>query len=393
MTARIPCSATDPLTLRRSWSLMVSVHGRPGSRVRKPQEPRYLRSSDGRRTPHRSSRRSRPARVLTCVLVVITVVVSACTSGPTTQPAAVSQPATADPRSAEADSTPPRIVDGGQPSFPIRAAFYYQWFPEGWRQGGVFPFTAYTPSLGLYDSGAAATIKSHIESMRFGNIAAAIVSWWGPNEKAEQSRVPALLAGAGEADPAFRIALYYEKEGTADPSVAELKDDLDYISARYTSQENYLLVGGRPVLFVYNADDTDCTVVDRWKAADAAHHFYLDLKVFPGWSSCPAQPDGWHQYGPAESRSEITTGSAADGSFTISPGFSRAHNAGTTQPQLDRDPGRWSQDIRAMKASQQNWQLITSFNEWGEGTAVESATQWATASGQGAYLDALHADG
>ena len=95
------------------------------------------------------------------------------------------------------------------------------------------------------------------------------MSWWGPNEKDEQSRFPALLAGAAETDPAFRVALYYEKEGTADPSVAELKDDLEYISARYTNQHNYLWVGGRPVLFVYNADDTDCTVVDRWKAADA----------------------------------------------------------------------------------------------------------------------------
>ena len=33
---------------------------------------------------------------------------------------------------------------------------------------------------------------------------------------------------------------------------------------------------------------------------------------------------------------------------------------------------------------------MTTFNEWGEGTAVESATEWQTASGQGAYLDVLH---
>jgi hypothetical protein len=43
-----------------------------------------------------------------------------------------------------------------------------------------------------------------------------------------------------------------------------------------------------------------------------------------------------------------------------------------------------------MVASGTRWQLITTFNEWGEGTAVESADQWATSSGQGAYLDALH---
>ena len=35
-------------------------------------------------------------------------------------------------------------------------------------------------------------------------------------------------------------------------------------------------------------------------------------------------------------------------------------------------------------------QLITTFNEWGEGTAVESAQEWASASGYGSYIDALH---
>ena len=39
-----------------------------------------------------------------------------------------------------------------QPAFPIRAAFYYPWFPEAWNQQGYNPFTNYTPSLGYYDS-------------------------------------------------------------------------------------------------------------------------------------------------------------------------------------------------------------------------------------------------
>ena len=36
------------------------------------------------------------------------------------------------------------------------------------------------------------------------------------------------------------------------------------------------------------------------------------------------------------------------------------------------------------------WHLVLTFNEWGEGTSVESAREWATPSGYGAYLDALH---
>jgi hypothetical protein len=38
-----------------------------------------------------------------------------------------------------------------QPSFPIRTAFYYPWFPEAWNQQGFNPFTNYTPSLVFYD--------------------------------------------------------------------------------------------------------------------------------------------------------------------------------------------------------------------------------------------------
>jgi hypothetical protein len=43
-----------------------------------------------------------------------------------------------------------------------------------------------------------------------------------------------------------------------------------------------------------------------------------------------------------------------------------------------------------MVASREPWQLVTTFNEWGEGTSVESASEWSSASGYGAYLDVLH---
>jgi hypothetical protein len=47
-----------------------------------------------------------------------------------------------------------------------------------------------------------------------------------------------------------------------------------------------------------------------------------------------------------------------------------------------------------MVASGATWQLITTFNEWNEGTAIEEATGlqgWKSDSGYGTYLDALAA--
>jgi Glycosyl hydrolase family 99 len=278
-----------------------------------------------------------------------------------------------------------------QPSFPIRAAFYYPWFPEGWTQEGVFPYSRFRPSAGFYDSGDPAVLRAHVAAMVYGRFDAAVVSWWGRGEKDEQVRIPALLAAVGAVDPAFRVAIYYEREGSGDPTVAQIRADLEYLAAHYAGAPGFLRVAGRPVVFVYNADDTDCSVVDRWAAADDTIGFYLVMKVFPGFEGCARQPDGWHQYSPASPFVAVSPSRrGVAGSVTISPGFAHAGPAGG-HPELARDVRRWQRSVREMVASRAPWQLVTTFNEWGEGTAVESATAWSSSSGQGVYLDALHA--
>jgi hypothetical protein len=62
----------------------------------------------------------------------------------------------------------------GQPSFPIRAAFYYPWYPEAWTQQGITPFTDYDPTLGLYRSADPAVIQKHVHSMEYAGIDAGI---------------------------------------------------------------------------------------------------------------------------------------------------------------------------------------------------------------------------
>lgn len=64
-----------------------------------------------------------------------------------------------------------------QPSFPIRASFYYPWFPESWNQQGFNPFTNYTPSAGFYDSSDSSLIATHIAQMRYAGLTAGIASW------------------------------------------------------------------------------------------------------------------------------------------------------------------------------------------------------------------------
>ena len=260
---------------------------------------------------------------------------------------------------------------------PIRAAFYYDWFPEAWHQHGSSPFTHYSPSLGRYDSGAPSVIAAHIAAMQYAHLDAAIVSWWGPGTRSDR-RLPKLLAAS---PPTFHWAVYYEREGQGDPSPQAIRTDLLSIRSHAASSPAYLRIRGRFVVFVYARSSDGCQMARRWKRANTVGA-YIVLKVFPHFGSCAVQPEGWHQYAPAHAEDD-----RSPYAFSISPGFFKAD--GQTA-RLPRDPSVWARSIMSMVRSGAAFQLITTFNEWGEGTAVESAQQWSSSSGHGVYLDALH---
>ena len=200
-----------------------------------------------------------------------------------------------------------------QPPAPIRAAFYYPWFPEAWSIGGVGPYTEYTPALGQYDSSNPDLIRRHIAAMQYGRIDAGILSWWGRGSRTD-GRVPDILnatAGSG-----FHWAIYYEGESLGDPSADAIHEDLLYIRDHYAGSPAFLRIDGRFVVFVYAEEKDACDMVERWTQANADVGAYLVLKVFPGYRACPSQPGAWHQYAPAKA-----TDAQGQDSFTISPGF------------------------------------------------------------------------
>lgn len=249
-----------------------------------------------------------------------------------------------------------------QPAFPIRATFYYPWFPEAWNQQGLNPFSHYTPTLGYYDTSA--VVSQHVAAMQSAGVQAGIASWWGQGTPTD-GRIPTLLANAGS----FRWALYYEAEGSGNPTSATIANDLAYIDAHYAHQPGYLRVAGHPVLFVYGDATDGCSTADRWKAANTLG-FYVVLKVFSGYKTCVNQPNSWHQYAPA-----VPEDHQAGYSFSISPGFWKANEA---TPRLARDTARWQTNVADMVGSKEPWQLIATFNEWGEGSGFEDTTQLGT---------------
>ena len=259
------------------------------------------------------------------------------------------------------------------PGAPIRAAFYYPWYSEAWHQGNPDPWTKYRPSLGYYDSSSYSVMQTHIRAMQYGKIQAGIASWWGPGNGPDSRIIWLLYAARGTG---FQWALYYEK----DLSVSGIRADLAYINKYYANDPNYLHVNGKPVLFVYGRSLGNCQNAATWVNTNAGA-FYLDLEAFPGYQSCWAHPDNYHVYGPSY------RSGAAPNSFSISPGFFKATDL---LPTLPRNPAAFDTACKQMVQSKDRWQLVTTFNEFGEGTQVESTTSYASRSGYGAYLDVLH---
>jgi hypothetical protein len=272
-------------------------------------------------------------------------------------------------------------ADTSQPSFPVRATFYYAWYPEAWFRFSVVPYSRYHPSLDYYGGSDPSVVRQQVEAMRYAHLDAAVYSWWGVDGyPPTDARFWRYLAAARTTP--LRWAIYYEREGYEDPSVDRLRADLEYVRDAYASQPAYLKVAGRFVVFAYADAGDSCATAERWRDANATIGAYLVLKAFAGYRDCAAQPAAWHQY--SGDRAEYALGSD---SYMISPGFEEVQEP---QSRLSRDLDRWRQNVADMVASQAQWQLVISFNEWPEGTSVESAREWATPSGFGAYLDALH---
>jgi len=166
--------------------------------------------------------------------------------------------------------------------------------------------------------------------------------------------------------PNLRWAIYYELESQGDPTVDQLTSDLEYIRAQYTDRSAYLKINGGPVEFVYAEGPDTSGMAERWAEARRRSGFYTVLKVYPGYRNDPNELDSWHQYAPANRIDRQNPYS-----WAVSPGF-WLDGEGV---RLSRDLGAFREAVSAMLAADVQWKLIETWNEWGEGTAVEPGEQ------------------
>lgn len=279
---------------------------------------------------------------------------------------------------------------------PLRGIFYYTWYPNNWDPNGYH--VTYQPTNGYYDNNDRTVINNHIDELEYANIDVVIASWWGLDNDNRRPRDWAIKkcmeetdrrAKNGEVD--LKWAIYYELEASYNEPMDTIKADLNYLMERYVNKHNcYAHIDGKPVVFVYTRGSEDNTEEFMKKWADAVDgEWYYVLKVFGGYKDMPFQPSSWHQYGPSTRMHKHEDSSSKLVCINISPGFKHADPNKTTF--LARASEElWTDLVKEMVGSEVDWQLITSYNEWGEGTSVESALEWQTESGYGMYLDVLN---
>mmetsp|Transcript_43062 Transcript_43062/g.104190 ORF Transcript_43062/g.104190 Transcript_43062/m.104190 type:complete len:859 (+) Transcript_43062:349-2925(+) len=263
--------------------------------------------------------------------------------------------------------------------YPLRTTFYYPWYPETWTVNGAK--AKYIPSLGEYSSDDPAVVEDHIDQMEYGYFDLVVASWWGPDQQQERSRLSLLMDKTIEMKSSMKWSVYHEHEFGHDPTPTELKGDLDYLKKWFAWHPAFAHKDGKPMILVYNEGGT-CDIVRRWMEANQGE-WYVVLKLFGGYKDCAMQPDSWHQYGPSTEVIHVKGVTTA-----ISPGFWRADFASPTLARVP--PARFCQNVQKMVNDGEKWQVVTTFNEQGEGTSIEATNNWSSETRYGAYLDCLH---
>lgn len=221
-------------------------------------------------------------------------------------------------------------------------------------------------------SGAGARVRTDLASLAWADVDGALVHWDGRGTASDQ-KLAALLAGIVSLHSQVRAAaLIRSVRGSARARVRAL--------ARLRSSPGYLRIAGRPVVVVQRkASRRSCAEVRHWRAA--AQGWWLAMAAFPGSARCHASADAWFRDTPVRRTAQVGD------SFLIRPGYWPTK---ARRPVVTRSLASWRRSIQMMVASHRPLQLIDSFNDWAHGSAVAASRAWSSASGFGAYLDALH---
>lgn len=283
-------------------------------------------------------------------------------------------------------------------------AFYYPWYgvPDGpggagrtvhWGRIDVankdIAASTHYPSLGAYDSHDPKLIDQHCRWAKDAHIDTLIVSWWGHNSYSD--RAMGTILDACEKHN-LNACIYYETVPRPQTAQSAAKDIVGVLN-KYGSHSAHLKIDGKPVVFVYGRTLQELGLLQWREAAKIVNSEYGPGAMLIGdqFSYGSAQVfDGLHTYNTAGSLRGMDPAEARKwASGTYQSWVQLADKAGkistiTAIPGYDdtkiRKPGlaveryggnlyrvQWEEAIKA----DPHWVLITSFNEWHEGSEIE----------------------
>ena len=289
-------------------------------------------------------------------------------------------------------------------------AFYYGWYgnPEAsqrwYHWNNVDPSrkhideSTHYPALGAYDSHDPKVIETHFREAKQAGLTGFIVSWWAKADFHDQG-IPLMLAAAGKYG--MKITVYYETVPPRDkPTVEGAVDDLTYLVEKYGSHPAWLKVQNKPAIFVYGRAigqlklDGWANVISAFNAKNPHGAVFIGDQISP---RAAAIFDGIHTYNPTgstkgKSPDEIrswakttfpewvkTAGPERIACITIIPGYDDSVQPSRQPPRpvTDRHNGEtyrvmWHEAI----AANPDWILVTSWNEWHEGSEIEPSREY-----------------
>ena len=280
-------------------------------------------------------------------------------------------------------------------------AFYYTWYDANtW-----IPEKVNDMPLEPYASTDRAVMARHIEQAKSAGIDAFVASWYGPQVENNQTEpnFAALLDVAQERG--FKMAADFE---TASPFIsgqAGIVAALRHLLDVHAPKEAYLKVDGRPVIFFWAIDrvplaEGQASALDAWRAirqqVDPDH---TSLWIAEGVDIAYQEVfDGHHLYNVAWASNvgrsladwgnRVRNWSTSHGQpriwvATVMPGWNDLKTGRSSAYVREREDGAfyracWDGAI----ATQPEWIIITSFNEWIENSYIEPGVAYGSA-----YLD------